>query len=103
MSDKPGRNDPCPCQSGKKFKNCCMGKPEFSSSVSKKKFTAKVISSGGNHQKQPDENKDQPNKNYVDYATLLEKSYGRVWDDENENPPIPSNPNEYLPKENEQK
>jgi len=21
-----GRNDPCPCDSGKKFKNCCMGK-----------------------------------------------------------------------------
>jgi uncharacterized protein len=21
---KPGRNDPCPCGSGKKFKNCCM-------------------------------------------------------------------------------
>jgi uncharacterized protein len=22
----PGRNDPCPCGSGKKFKNCCFGK-----------------------------------------------------------------------------
>ncbi|WP_428484137.1 SEC-C metal-binding domain-containing protein [Rhodopila sp.] len=21
-----GRNDPCPCGSGKKFKNCCLGK-----------------------------------------------------------------------------
>jgi len=21
-----GRNDPCPCGSGKKFKHCCMGK-----------------------------------------------------------------------------
>ena len=21
-----GRNDPCPCSSGKKFKNCCLGK-----------------------------------------------------------------------------
>ena len=20
---KPGRNDPCPCGSGKKYKNCC--------------------------------------------------------------------------------
>ena len=26
---KPGRNDPCPCGSGKKYKNCCQGKPEF--------------------------------------------------------------------------
>lgn len=24
---KPGRNDPCPCGSGKKFKKCCEGKP----------------------------------------------------------------------------
>lgn len=22
----PGRNDPCPCGSGKKFKQCCLGK-----------------------------------------------------------------------------
>jgi len=25
-SEKAGRNDPCPCGSGKKFKNCCMRK-----------------------------------------------------------------------------
>jgi hypothetical protein len=24
--DKPGRNDPCPCGSGKKYKKCCMNK-----------------------------------------------------------------------------
>ena len=24
---KIGRNDPCPCGSGKKYKNCCLGKP----------------------------------------------------------------------------
>lgn len=23
MSEKPKRNDPCPCGSGKKFKKCC--------------------------------------------------------------------------------
>mgnify|MGYP001225665134 CR=1 FL=1 len=23
VRDRPGRNDPCPCGSGKKFKNCC--------------------------------------------------------------------------------
>ncbi len=28
---KTGRNDPCPCGSGKKFKNCCLGKIGFSS------------------------------------------------------------------------
>jgi preprotein translocase subunit SecA len=25
-SAKVGRNDPCPCNSGKKYKNCCMRK-----------------------------------------------------------------------------
>lgn len=24
--DEPGRNDPCPCGSGKKFKQCCLNK-----------------------------------------------------------------------------
>jgi preprotein translocase subunit SecA len=23
---KTGRNDPCPCASGKKYKHCCLGK-----------------------------------------------------------------------------
>src|SRR5262245_47226841 len=23
---KPGRNEPCPCGSGKKYKHCCLGK-----------------------------------------------------------------------------
>jgi hypothetical protein len=39
MEDKVGRNDPCPCGSGQKFKKCCYGKPP------KLKFTAKVIKS----------------------------------------------------------
>ena len=26
MGKKPGRNDPCPCGSGKKYKQCCLGK-----------------------------------------------------------------------------
>lgn len=34
-----GRNDPCPCGSGKKYKKCCMGKM-------KRGFTAKVITGG---------------------------------------------------------
>lgn len=27
MEQKVGRNDPCPCGSGKKFKSCCIDKP----------------------------------------------------------------------------
>ena len=26
MAGKPGRNDPCPCGSGKKYKKCCLDK-----------------------------------------------------------------------------
>ncbi len=28
MTEKPGRNDPCPCGSGKKFKQCCLLKKQ---------------------------------------------------------------------------
>ncbi len=28
MSQEPGRNDPCPCGSGKKYKQCCMDHPD---------------------------------------------------------------------------
>ncbi len=39
--EKVGRNDPCPCGSGKKFKKCCEDK------VKHKKFDAQVLSNGG--------------------------------------------------------
>ncbi|MBS0624199.1 MAG: SEC-C domain-containing protein [Verrucomicrobia bacterium] len=49
MNQKVGRNDPCPCGSGKKYKNCCMNKEEASkkvyTSTGKRKFKAKVIDS----------------------------------------------------------
>ncbi|MCB1136293.1 MAG: SEC-C domain-containing protein [Chlamydiia bacterium] len=28
MGEKPGRNDPCPCGSGKKYKKCCYTKDQ---------------------------------------------------------------------------
>lgn len=31
MANKIGRNDPCPCGSGKKYKNCCMRKGQINS------------------------------------------------------------------------
>jgi hypothetical protein len=37
---KVGRNDPCPCGSGKKFKKCCEEK------MIRKKFSAELISGG---------------------------------------------------------
>ena len=32
-NERVGRNDPCPCGSGKKFKNCCMKRPGGGSNV----------------------------------------------------------------------
>lgn len=46
--DKTGRNDPCPCGSGLKYKKCCYGKPP------KPKFKAKVIKSGKEQATVPD-------------------------------------------------
>ena len=42
MNEKVGRNDPCPCGSGKKYKQCCMAK-ERPAATGKKTFKASVI------------------------------------------------------------
>jgi hypothetical protein len=33
MSNKPGRNDPCPCGSGQKYKRCCLVKDQLAEST----------------------------------------------------------------------
>lgn len=46
MNRKIGRNDPCFCGSGKKYKNCCMNKKEEVAKYTpqgKRKFKAKVL------------------------------------------------------------
>src|SRR5690625_2048692 len=52
MTKKVGRNDLCPCGSGKKYKNCCMKKKQEQttakySPAGKRKFKAKVIKAEG--------------------------------------------------------
>ena len=42
MSDKIGRNDPCPCGSGKKYKSCCQLKAASAHKV-RHKITAKWL------------------------------------------------------------
>ncbi len=50
MDKKIGRNNPCPCGSGKKYKQCCLKKQKDDTktftAAGKRKFKAKVISSG---------------------------------------------------------
>ena len=79
MTQKPGRNDPCPCGSEKKYKNCCL-KNEVSKSkpmtlAGKRKFTATIISSGNQAQKKEVEQNQIP---AVDYNTLMERSFGNA-------------------------
>jgi hypothetical protein len=33
-----GRNDPCPCGSGRKYKKCCLGKPRLQATAAEQKF-----------------------------------------------------------------
>ena len=39
--DKVGRNDPCPCGSGKKYKRCCLAKDEAQASVRATEYEAR--------------------------------------------------------------
>lgn len=52
MNEKAGRNDPCPCGSGKKYKQCCWGKEtkKIFTPSGKRKFKATVISAGAQAQ-----------------------------------------------------
>lgn len=53
MNEKAGRNDPCPCGSGKKYKQCCWGKEikKTFTPAGKRRFKATVLSSGAQAQK----------------------------------------------------
>ncbi|MCP5470165.1 MAG: SEC-C domain-containing protein [Chlamydiales bacterium] len=49
MSKKPSRNDPCPCGSGKKYKQCCLKNETVKATYTpsgKRKFKAKVVGTG---------------------------------------------------------
>ncbi len=102
-SEKAGRNDPCPCGLGKKYKNCCMQKEQQKNrtqltSLGKRKFTAKVLSSGGT-QKSVEQPQEQQ-KAAIDYSTLMERSFGNAIHNE-EPPPVPSNFDQYLIKKSD--
>jgi hypothetical protein len=80
MVEKIGRNDSCPCGSGKKYKSCCMlAKQSIAKTMEgKRKFTAKLISGGGMKPSQP-ESSDSANMQSVtppDYTAMMERSFG---------------------------
>lgn len=103
MVEKVGRNEPCPCGSGKKYKNCCLQKDQQKgSTLGKRKFTAKVLSAGGGNKPQQQPEQGQP-KAVVDYATLMERSFGDALHSHEDKPPIPQNPSDYLIQEESEK
>ncbi len=102
MVEKVGRNDPCPCGSGKKYKSCCFLKDQQSKKpLGSRKFTAKVISGGGmNKVTGPAQEQTKQQKPMVDYTTLMERSFGSALHSHEEKPPVPSNPSEYFVGDN---
>lgn len=101
MSDKIGRNDPCPCGSGKKYKACCLLKQEQKmTSLKGRKFTAKVLSSGG-MSKQKEESQPDPEqvKAALDYNRLMERSFGEALTSKEEKPDLVSKDADFEPEE----
>jgi hypothetical protein len=39
---RPGRNEPCPCGSGRKYKHCCLEKDDKKAAVARAKAAAEV-------------------------------------------------------------
>ncbi len=96
MTDKPGRNDPCPCGSGKKFKNCCISKTPQTSApkpLSMRKITAKLLSGPGKAMQSAQE---QDVKAAVNYSTLMDRSFGKGIHPDSDKPPLPTSPTEFL-------
>lgn len=86
MNKKVGRNDPCPCGSGKKYKNCC-----FSKTIGPKKFKATWIN--------PAKQQQQAVPTGVN---LMERTFGAAIAaaQRDEKPPLPSSsipPEEVIP------
>lgn len=95
MVEKVGRNDPCSCGSGKKFKNCCFLKQQQKKSgLGGRKFTAKVLS--GKPKGLSQEECQVSVKPPVDYNMLMERSFGAALHSHDDKPPVPLNPSEYL-------
>jgi SEC-C motif len=47
---KPGRNDPCPCGSGQKYKRCCLPKDQAAESAALKAVVAAKAAEGSPHE-----------------------------------------------------
>ena len=105
MAKKTGRNDPCPCGSGKKFKKCCEGK------MIGKKFMAHKVEGTSLAQKIAEAaggvSSFFKNKTVMPLAKKKEDSFTPVGMDEylesQKEPTVPQEPLEPLPGVEEKK
>jgi uncharacterized protein len=86
MNQKIGRNDPCPCGSGKKYKVCCMQKSQPKPISLKGRVSVKMLNSNL-MQQQTAEMEAAQAKAAKDYETLMERSFGAALQSEDEKPP----------------
>jgi hypothetical protein len=49
----PGRNEPCHCGSGRKYKQCCLGKDEAAQREARAGASAEAAAAGGDSAKPP--------------------------------------------------
>lgn len=71
MEPKAGRNDPCPCGSGKKYKQCCLGKTvDPLAALKRHKFTVQTAAPQDKPLSQP--------------VNLMDRSFGDAVDKEQE-------------------
>jgi tetratricopeptide (TPR) repeat protein len=69
---KVGRNDPCPCGSGKKYKKCCMPKDEEQKSETQSDESMDITAPSDNQKQQPQS--DETENNFNRASNLMEKS-----------------------------
>lgn len=81
---KAGRNDPCPCGSGRKFKKCCLGKPQLTTSLPQD--VTPVLAASAAPQKAPAWSKSLPREELAPVAPPqpldpLQEKWDAVWNE----------------------
>jgi len=64
-----------------------------------RKFTAKVLSGGGKPNPEPQPISQGQNQAAANYQSLMDRSFGSGIHNPSDRPPVPENPDEYLPKQ----
>ena len=85
-----GRNDPCPCGSGKKYKQCCLSKNQVKP---KGLFGRKIVAYPSTKSSDSEDSKNEPQQTIkpVDYSKLVDKNLSEALKRFTDKPPMPEN------------